>query len=175
MFFFYVKALHIIFVVTWFAGLFYMVRLFVYFAETEVLAEPEKSILRKQYQLMQRRLWYGIAWPSAVMTLILGLTLVYFYGDIPAWLWVKLAFVVFLYAYHFSCHLIFRQHQLGVVKYTSNQLRIYNEVATLFLFAIVFLVVLKDSFSWVYGLLILSALVLVLMAGIKIYKRVREK
>ncbi len=173
--FLYVKALHIIFIVTWFAGLFYSVRLFVYFAETAHLEEPEKSILQRQYQLMERRLWYGITWPSAIVTLGLGITLLYFYGYVPDWLWVKLAFVALLYGYHFSCHLIFLQHQKGNQKYTSNQLRLYNEVATVLLFAIVFLVVVKNSMSWVYGLGSLVGLMLLLLGGVWLYKRMRGK
>jgi putative membrane protein len=151
-----------------------MVRLFVYFAETEKLPGHEKGVLQKQYQLMQRRLWYGIAWPSAVITFLFGMTLIYEYGNVPPWLWIKLGFVMLLYAYHFSCHLIFKQQQADVLKYSSNQLRFYNEVSTVFLFAIVFLVVMKDSLSWLYGLLILTGLVLALFAGIKLYKKVRE-
>jgi putative membrane protein len=67
-----VKALHIIFIVTWFAGLFYIVRLFVYQAEADQKEEPEKSILSKQYKIMAKRLWYGITWPSFVLTLLFG-------------------------------------------------------------------------------------------------------
>ena len=68
----YALALHIIFVVTWFAGLFYIVRLFIYHTEAEQKAEPEKSILQTQYKLMEKRLWYGITWPSMILTLIFG-------------------------------------------------------------------------------------------------------
>ncbi|MDR9488704.1 CopD family protein, partial [Salibacter sp.] len=69
----YIKALHIIFVVTWFAGLFYIVRLFIYHTEAEQRSEPEKSILQSQFRLMEKRLWYGITWPSAVLTMIFGI------------------------------------------------------------------------------------------------------
>ena len=88
--FLYIKALHIIFIVTWFAGLFYIVRLFIYFAETSNKPEPEKTILQKQYSIMQKRLWYGITYPSAIITLIFGLSLLTFYVEIPKWLWIKL-------------------------------------------------------------------------------------
>jgi protoporphyrinogen IX oxidase len=172
--FLYIKSLHIIFVVTWFAGLFYIVRLFVYFVETDKMEEPTRSILRTQYKLMQRRLWYGITWPSAIITLILGSTLIFQYGFIPDWLWLKLIFVSGLYAYHFYCHKIFKQHQIGIIGLNSNQLRIFNEVATLFLFAIVFLVILKNSYSWIYGIVGLAILATVLMAGIYVYKKLRN-
>lgn len=172
--YFYVKALHIIFVVTWFAGLFYIVRLFIYYAEAAERPETERKILQQQFQLMQKRLWYGITWPSAVMTLIFGLTMLYLYNSLPGWLIWKLGFVVGLYVYHFLCHSIFKQQQQGILKYTSTQLRIWNEVATLFLISIVFLVVLKSSLSMLWGILGLILFSVMLMLAIRIYKRVRE-
>ena len=68
----YLKALHIIFIVTWFAGMFYIVRLFIYNTEAAGKAEPERGILQGQFSVMIRRLWFGITWPSAILTLILG-------------------------------------------------------------------------------------------------------
>lgn len=172
--FFYIKALHIIFVVTWFAGLFYIVRLFIYFAEAQEKPEPERSILQNQFRIMQKRLWYGITWPSAVLTLIFGLIMLHLYGGIPGWLVWKLAFVVGLYVYHFLCHGIFKQQQSGIIKYNSTQLRIWNEVATVFLIAIVFLVVLKSTLSMVWGIVGLLLFSALLMLAIRIYKRTRE-
>ncbi|TXK26412.1 CopD family protein [Pontibacter qinzhouensis] len=174
MYFFYIKALHIIFVVTWFAGLFYIVRLFIYHAEANEKPEPERSILLKQYELMQKRLWYGITWPSAVLTLIFGLIILHLYGSIPPWLVWKLWFVAGLYVYHFLCHRIFKQQQQGRSGYTSTQLRIWNEVATVFLISIVFLVVLKSSLSMLWGIIGLLVFSGVLMLAIRIYKRTRE-
>lgn len=173
----YILALHIIFIVTWFSGLFYIVRLFVYNREAQDMEEPQRGILQKQYRVMIRRLWYGITWPSAVLTLIFGpwMMILYVSGSVPGWLWTKLAFVLGLYAYHFSLHRIFRQQMRGVFKYSSNQLRIWNEVATLFLFAIIFLVILKSSLNMIKGLIALIVLGLLLMTAIKIYKRMREK
>lgn len=172
--FYYVKALHIIFIVTWFAGLFYIVRLFIYLAESAEKPEPERSILMKQLCLMQKRLWYGITWPSAVLTLIFGFTMLYLYGSIPSWLVWKLCFVVGLYVYHFLCHHIFKQQQQGILKYNSTQLRVWNEVATLFLISIVFLVVLKSSLSMLWGIVGLILFSAILMFAIRIYKRLRE-
>ena len=173
--FLYIKALHIIFVVTWFAGLFYMPRLFIYFAEAQDKPEPEKSILQNQFKLMQRRLWYGITWPSAIVTLIFGLSTWYLYGATPGWLHLKLLFVTGLYGYHFYCHRLFKQQQKGIVTWSSSKLRAWNEVATIFLFAIVFLVILKNALGMAYGLLGLAALIILLLVGIRIYKKVREK
>ncbi|MDX5397037.1 MAG: CopD family protein [Hymenobacteraceae bacterium] len=173
--FFYVKALHIIFVVTWFAGLFYIVRLFIYFREAADKPEPERSILQNQYKIMQKRLWYGITWPSAILTLIFGLWILYLYGSVPGWLAWKLFFVVGLFAYHLHCHTIFKRQQRGDVRYSSNTLRIWNEVATLFLVSIVFLVVLKSSLSMLWGLLGLVLFSVILMLAINIYKKLRTR
>ncbi|MBX0332427.1 CopD family protein [Pontibacter sp. HSC-14F20] len=173
--FLYIKALHIIFVVTWFAGLFYIVRLFIYFAEAQDKPEPERSILQNQFRIMQKRLWFGITWPSAVLTLIFGITMWHLYGGgFPGWLVWKLAFVVCLYVYHFLCHSIFKQQQNGIIRYSSAQLRIWNEVATVFLIAIVFLVVLKNALSMVWGIVGLLLFSAMLMLAIRIYKRTRE-
>lgn len=175
MYFQYLKAIHIIFVITWFAGLFYIVRLFVYFAETASLPSPEKEILRKQYKLMQKRLWYGITWPSAIITACMGILLVIEYGAIPVWLWIKLGFVLLLFIYHFICHRIFKAQQENLSPYTSQQMRLWNEVATILLVGIVFMVVLKNSLSLLWGFLGLAVFTILILLGIKIYKILREK
>ncbi|MGH2565322.1 MAG: CopD family protein, partial [Ginsengibacter sp.] len=173
--YFYVKALHIIFVVTWFSGLFYMVRLFVYNAEAQTKTEPERTILTKQFSIMQKRLWYGITWPSAILTLIFGVWIGILYGSLPTWLLVKLFFVLGLFIYHFTLHSIFLQQQRNNFKWSSQQLRIWNEVATIFLIAIVMLAVVKQLLSVVWGVGILIAFAILLMIAIKIYKKYRKK
>ena len=173
--YFYIKALHIIFVVTWFAGLFYMVRLFIYSAEANQKPEPDRTILFKQLALMQNRLWYIITWPSAVLTVIFGGWLWYLYGSLPMWLLVKLCFVLGLLLYHYSLHEIFLQQARGIFKYTSQQLRIWNEVATLFLFIIVMLAVVKQMLSVAWGLAGIFALGIVLMIATKLYKKYRKE
>src|ERR1700744_656797 len=95
----YVKALHIIFIVTWFSGLFYIVRLFVYNAEAEQRPEVERKLLHAQFNKMMKGLWYGITWPSAILTLVFGCWTWYLFGITPDWLMVKLCFVVGLYLY----------------------------------------------------------------------------
>lgn len=171
----YIKALHIIFIVTWFAGMFYFVRLLIYNTEAGERPEPEQSILRTQLQLMIRRLWFGITWPSAVLTLLFGPWMWYLTGSLPDWLAVKLCFVAGLYAYHLSLHLLYKEQQKGIFRFSSGQLRIWNEVATIFLVAIVMLAVVKSSMSWLWGLLGLVALMVLLMSAIKLYKIVRVK
>lgn len=169
----YVKALHIIFIVTWFSGLFYLVRLFIYNAEAEEKPEPERSILHRQFNLMIKRLWFGITWPSAILTLIFGSWMLYLYGVVPVWLEIKIAFVVGLYAYHYSLHLLYRQQSKGIFQFGSQQLRVWNEVATLFLIAIVFLVVVKESIGLAWGLGGLLLFTLVLLGAIAVYRKFR--
>lgn len=173
----YVLALHIIFVVTWFAGLFYIVRLFIYHAEAEKKPEPERSILQKQYKLMEKRLWYGITWPSLLGTYVFGGWLLYEnYGlNIPAWLLLKLSFVFGLTLYHVRCHVMFRNFQKDMVKHSSFMLRLWNEVATIFLVAIVFIVELKDTFSYVKGLLGLILFSVTIILAIRIYRKGRKE
>lgn len=171
----YIKALHIIFIVTWFSGMFYLVRLFIYNTEANEKVEPEKTILQKQFAIMIKRLWYGITWPSAILTLIFGVWLTYLYGFLPQWLLIKLGFVLGLYIYHFTLHTIYCQEAKGIFKYTSQQLRIWNEVATVFLVAIVMLVVVKQNLSFVWGLVGLVLFVVLLMSAIKIYKLARTR
>ena len=173
--YFYLKALHIIFIVTWFAGLFYIVRLFIYNTEAAERGEPERSILQKQFSIMIRRLWLGITWPSAVLTLIFGPLVWYQLNALPDWLLVKLAFVLGLYVYHFILHSMYQQQMRGAFKYSSQQLRVWNEVATIFLVAIVMLATVKQSLSVVWGLIGLVAFIVILMSAIKIYKSIREK
>jgi putative membrane protein len=172
-----IKALHIIAVVTWFAGLFYMPRLFVYFAEAEQKSPEEKKILQEQFKIMQRRLWFGITWPSAIAVLMFGMILAAQFwplSDHP-WLVIKIAFVAGLYAYFLFLDGIFREQQKNIISFSPMALRVINEISTIFLVAIVFLVVLKNVLSMVYGILGLILFIALLMAGIKIYKNIREK
>ena len=170
----YVKAVHIIFIVTWFSGMFYIVRLFVYHAEANEKSEPERRILSEQYRLMIKRLWLGITYPSAILTLIFGTWMWHLLGATPDWLMIKLGFVVGLYLYHFSLDWIYKQQMKGIFKYSSQQLRIWNEVATIFLVSIVMLVVVKESMSFVWGLLGLFLFIIILMSAIKLYKISRQ-
>jgi putative membrane protein len=173
----YIKALHIIFVVTWFAGLFYIVRLFIYDVETKAKPELERQILSDQFRIMQKRLWYGITWPSAVLTWFFGLWLLFNNIDFlkMPWFHVKLTAVVLLTLYHFSCGYILNQLKNGTCKFTSGQLRVWNEVATLFLVTIVFVVEIQHALDWVWGLVGLIVFTALLMFAIKLYKKIRTK
>ncbi|PIV48464.1 MAG: protoporphyrinogen IX oxidase [Flavobacteriaceae bacterium CG02_land_8_20_14_3_00_34_13] len=172
----YIKSLHLIFVITWFAGLFYIVRLFVYQIEASKKPSPDKEIIGEQLKIMAKRLWYIISWPSMILALVFGIWVLAlglsFITD--AWMQVKLVFVVFLIFYHIKCHIYFKQLQKGIVKHSSNYMRIFNEGATIVLFAVVFLVILKNSIDWIYGTIGIILFSVVIMLGVKLYKRIRE-
>lgn len=173
----YIKALHLIFVITWFAGLFYIPRLFVYQIEAFQKPEPDKSILGDQLKLMAKRLWYIITWPSAILASIFAFSLLIMLPEWlqQGWMHVKLAFVVLLYAYHIKTHFIFKQLQEGVVKWTSSQMRIWNEGSTLILFSVIFLVIVRDALNWIFGVIGIFLLAIMLMLGIRLYKRIRSR
>ena len=173
----YIKALHLIFVITWFAGLFYIPRLFIYHIEASEKPSPEKEILTKQLQLMAKRLWFIITWPSAILATLFALWLLFLMPSFleQGWMHVKLAFVLLLIIYHLRTHLMFRQLQQNEIKYTSNYMRIWNEGATLILFAVIFLVTLRNAFNWIYGVIGIIVLAIILMLAIRLYKRFREQ
>jgi putative membrane protein len=174
MWYLYIKALHIIFVVTWFAGLFYTPRLFVYAAEANEKSEIEKNILLSHLLVWQKRLWFGITTPSAVLTFLLGGSLLSaYYPNLPEWLWIKLLFVIFLYMYHIATQRILNQQQNRIFKYSSNQLRLWNEVPTLLLFAIVFQVILRDAFTFKGLISVLAGLIFLIYSGFSIYRHFR--
>lgn len=148
-----------------------------YHIEAAQKQEPDKSILVSQLKLMTKRLWYIITWPSAILASLFAFWLLYL---MPVWLeqdWmlVKMGFVVLLYAYHYKCHLIFKEFQGDVIKWTSNGMRIWNEGTTLILFSVIFLVILRNAINWIYGVIGLFLLAAILMVGFKMYQRIRRK
>jgi putative membrane protein len=172
----YLKAIHLIFIVSWFAALFYIVRLFIYTAEAQQKEALERSVLTKQLLLMQRKLWYIIGWPAMIGTSVFGLWMLYmnpYLLQLP-WMWLKLVSVVFLLLYHFECQRILKQQKKGQFRHSSFRLRIFNELATVLLVAIVFLVILKSTSGFLWGLLGLFAFAATLMLAVFIYKRRRN-
>jgi len=159
------------------AGLFYIVRLFIYHTEAQEKPELEKNILSAQFEVMERKLMNIITTPAMLLTIIAGVTMLCLntYLMQEKWMNIKLCFVLGLVAYHFTCVVKMQEMRRGIYKWTSTQLRIWNEVATIFLFAIVFLAVLKDAVNWIYGLLGLIAFTMVIMSAVKIYKYSRTK
>ncbi len=173
----FVKSLHLIFVITWFAGLFYMPRLFIYHIESRDKPEPDAGVLAAQFRIMERRLWNIITWPSAILCTLTAIWLLLLMPEWlqQAWMLIKLGFVVLLWVYHLAMHRMFRQFQREAYSYTSHFMRVWNEGATMILFAVVFLAILKTTFDWVYGLVGMIGLAVLIMIGIRAYKRVRER
>jgi putative membrane protein len=169
------KALHMVGFVSWFAGLFYIVRLFIYHVEAEGRAAPERAILQAQYALMERRLWRAITVPAMVITFLFGgrLAMIYVapFPSIPAWLLVKFGLLALLLAYHFVCGRIRLQLLAGTCKWTSGGLRQWNEVATLLLVAIVMIAVFKTLFSALWGTLALVAFGIALALAVRLMRK----
>ncbi|QEY51531.1 protoporphyrinogen oxidase HemJ [Legionella longbeachae] len=140
----YVKAFHIIAMVAWFAGLFYLPRLFVYHADTHDV------ISLNRFKIMERRLYYGITWPAALLTTLLGLWLISYnpgYYLKEGWMHAKLGLVVVLWAYHLLCGHYYKAFAEDENKKSARFFRIYNELPTLLLIGIVILVVAKPQ-AW---------------------------
>jgi len=173
-----VKALHIIFMVCWFSGLFYIVRLFIYHTEAQILDDAKRDILSKQFVLMEHRLWYFITTPAMVLTAVFGLTMLIYPGHAyliyQPWMHVKLGFVVVLIAYHFVCHRILVRLKKCVFTWSSQQLRMWNEVATLLLVAIVFVAITKGAMNWWKAVIVFFIVAVVFMIFIRLYKRIRK-
>lgn len=173
----YIKSIHLIFVVSWMAGLFYIVRLFIYHTEAQEKPEQERDILSAQFEIMESKLMNIITTPAMLLTIIAGITMLCINDGLmqERWMEIKLCFVLGLVGYHFICVGKMQQMRRGIYKWTSTQLRIWNEVATIFLFAIVFLAVLKDAVNWIYGFIGLILFTLIIMSAVKIYKYSRMK
>ncbi|MGY3054774.1 putative membrane protein [Pedobacter sp. UYEF25] len=173
----YVQAVHIIFVVSWMAGLFYSVRLFIYHTEANARPDLERIVLQTEFEKIEARLWGIITTPAMILTVIAGLTMIVINPALlkMPWMHVKLGFVALLIVYHFICQRIMLQLKRGIFKLSSFQLRLWNEVATILLVAIVFTVVLKSAVEWIYGLTGLIIFSIVIMVSVKLYKKYREQ
>ena len=148
------KALHLVGIVCWFAGLFYVVRLFIYHTEANAELQPKREILIAQFTLMARRLWLGITVPAMVVTVATGGWLLHYHAIAQSpWLHLKFALLAGLLAYHFHCGAIRKKLSAGVFKFSSGQLRAYNEVATFLLVGLVFTAVSKSVATGLWSLL----------------------
>lgn len=174
-----IKAVHIIFVTSWFAGLFYLPRLFVYHTEANEKPDLERSIIQEQFKKMEKILFNAIMVPAMWLTVVSGITLVYliWWDSFAAygWLHLKLGFVIGLIIYHFYCRKLILELRQNKFRLSGFQLRLFNEIATIFLFAIVFLVVLQNSVDWIWGIVGLLTFAIVIMLAVRIVKRIREK
>ena len=169
--YFWAKALHLVSIVSWFAGLFYIGRLFIYHAEALQKPEVERDILTAQFSLMERRLWRAITVPAAVATFLTGAWLLYLSGAwrLP-WFHMKAVLLVILYGYHDACGHMRRKLAKGQAR-PLRFYRFWNEAATVLLFTVVFTAVSKRVAGAGYGLLAVLALTAVGMAVFMVTRR----
>lgn len=170
------KAFHLIGVVVWFAGLFYLVRLFVYHAEASQEPEPAQTILKKQYELMEKRLYRIITTPGMLVTVAMAIGLLTTEPDVlkSGWLHIKLAFVAALLVYHHYCGRIMKQLAAGECKWTGQQFRALNELPTIFLVVIVMLAVFKNNLPTDLTAWLIFGLVIAMAASIQLYAKKRR-
>lgn len=170
------KSFHIIGVVVWFAGLFYLVRLFIYHVEADAQPEPAKSILKNQYALMEKRLYGIITTPGMIVTVAMAIGILTQAPDMlrDTWLHVKMAFVLLLVGYHFYCQRLMKQLAEGTCRWSNQHLRALNEFPTLLLVTIVLLVIFKNNFPTNATSYLMVGLVLVMAASIQLYARKRR-
>lgn len=160
------KAIHIIGFVAWFAALFYLVRLFVYHIEAGDKPQPEQDILKKQFALMERRLYKIIANPAMMITFTAGIIMLVINPAYlhEAWMHIKLTLLVLLLVYHLNCKRQIKKLEKGEPFMSSFRMRLYNEVPTFFLVAISFIAVYGKfkSLNYMYlgiGLVLLAGLI----------------
>ena len=170
------KAFHLIGVVVWFAGLFYLVRLFVYHAEARLEPEPAQTILKKQYELMEKRLYSIITTPGMIVTVTCAIGLISTEPEVlkAGWLHIKLAMVAVLIGYHFYCRRIMNQLATDRCNWTGQQFRALNEAPTILLLVIVLLAVFKNSLPLDLTTWLIFALVIVMSASIQLYAKKRR-
>ena len=175
------KAVHIIFMVSYFAGIFYLVRLFVYYKDTDTFDEQKKLILREQYVYMARRLWNIITVPAGVIMLSTGITMIILNFSLmqTPWFHLKLTFLIGLGGYHLWCWkkiLQIKNLQGASLPISNIKLRQSNEIATFILFLVVFTVILKSMVITFWWQLILGFLILVfmIMATVKLVNKKKK-
>ena len=175
--FFYLKALHLVGMVSWFAGLFYLVRIFVYHVEAQTKGEPDRGILTTQYALMEHRVYRIICTPAMVLTWIGGIGMLVWHG----WDWIvampwfhfKFALLLGLVGYHFYCRKLIHRLDRGVSIGSSTQMRLLNEVPALLLITIVLLATLKNSLNALLALGLVFLLGLIIFAVVKRGRRAK--
>ena len=170
------KSIHIIGVVVWFAGLFYLVRLFIYHVEVQTQKEEIREVFNKQYSLMEKRLANIITTPGMVLAVIMATGLLYMQPSYlsQAWMQVKLLFVLFLLIYHLYCYRIMNQLNNNQFNFSGQQLRALNELPTLLLVVVVMLVVFKNQFPTSAASWLIFGLILFMAASIQFYAKWRR-
>ena len=170
------KAFHLIGVVVWFAGLFYIARLFIYHVEADNEPEPAATILKNQYELMERRLFNIITTPGMILTVAMAIGLLWLSPEWlkQGWMHAMLGFVVLLLGYHHYCAKLMKQLRKGECKWGSKQLRAFNEAPTLLLLVIVMLVIFKGDFPLNATTGLVAGLIVLFAVTIQLYARKRR-
>ena len=170
------KSFHIVGMVAWFAGMFYLPRLFLYHAEAYEQPEPAQGILKSQYQIMEKRLYRIIMTPAMLLTVIMAIGLIYTEPEIlqETWLHIKLGFVAILLGYHHLCGRLIKQFTKDECKWTGQQFRWFNEVPTIFFVLIVMLVVFKGSLPTDGATFLIAAMVIAFAIAIQLYAKKRR-
>ncbi|WNZ23976.1 protoporphyrinogen oxidase HemJ [Leptolyngbya sp. NK1-12] len=166
------KAFHIVGIVAWFAGMFYLPRLFVYHAEANEQPEAVRSVLQQQYQIMEKRLYRIIMTPALVLTVAMAIGMVVVAPELlkETWLHVKLGLVLILIGYHHICARLMKEMAAGKFRFTGQQFRWFNEFPTVLFVIVVLLAVFKNNFptsaaSWaVVGMIVAMAAIIQLYA-----------
>ena len=171
------KAFHLIGVVVWFAGLFYLVRLFVYHAEASEQPEPAQTILKNQYEIMEKRLYNIITTPGMIVTVAMAIGLISTEPGVlkSGWLHIKLGLVALLLLYHFFCWRIMKQLEKNECTWSGQKFRALNEAPTLLLVSIVLLAVFKNSLPLDITTWLIFALIVVMAVTIQLYAKKRKK
>ena len=171
------KAFHLVGIVVWFAGLFYLVRLFVYHAEAREQPQPARGILENQYELMEKRLYNIITTPGMILAVAMAIGLIYTEPEIlkSGWMHIKLGLVVLLVAYHHYCKRIMKRLAKGECNWTGQQFRALNEAPTVLLVAIVLLAVFKNSLPLDITTWLIFGLVILLAVAIQLYAKKRRQ
>jgi putative membrane protein len=172
------KTLHIVGFVAWFAGLFYLVRMFVYHTESFSEEQLKKEILAERYALMEKRVYSIICNPAMIITWIGGLITTCLYGmewfKASSWLHIKLVLLVLLTVYHLYCKVLMHRLEEGKNSLTSFQYRLFNEIPSLFLIAIVILAVFKNLTNVGYAILIVFICGIIFYIFAKLYEQIRK-
>lgn len=171
------KAFHIIGFVVWFAGLFYLVRLFIYHVEANQEPEPAKTILKNQYQIMEKRLYDIITTPGMFVTIAMAIGILSTNPDLlkEPWLHFKLGFVAILIGYHHYCGRLMKQLAADECKSSGQHLRALNEAPTLLLVVIVMLAIFKNNLPTDITAWLIFGLVIFMAASIQMYAKIRRR
>ena len=175
----YFKAIHIFGFVAWFAGLFYLVRMFVYHVEADNEKELKRKILKEQFTLMQKRVFSIICNTAAILTWFCGISMIYLYGmdwfKLNTLLHVKIVLLLILSGYHIYCGGIINKLEKGDFVMSAFSFRLFNELPSILLLAIVLLATLRSTSEFIGTLPYILAFMVSIYFIAKFYKKIRQR